>query len=264
MTTRPVRVTLAEVRNILRRLSLSEIREFRYPPDNRRRGQFKAGWEDFTTGRHANYTEETLERLTWHNLGYRFGKEVGSSTDDINTYYDHLVHLWANPGQSDSRDPDTFESGDITPYDPDLSIDGRVRAWAEITQRPGQVEFRRNVIDAYSGRCAITRCDVKEALHAAHIDPHSGSQSDVTPNGILLRADIHHLFDAFLISINPDSLTVCLSSTLIASSYGPFEGHAPSWPERRELWPNQEALRRHFETFTLEEEVRSSASVPDR
>ena len=43
------------------------------PPDGSRRGQFKAGWRD-AAERGREYRKDMLERLTWHNLGYRLGE----------------------------------------------------------------------------------------------------------------------------------------------------------------------------------------------
>ena len=51
-------------------------------------------------------------------------------------------------------------------------------------------------MDAYGGRCAITGYDVEEALQAAHIVPYLGPQSNTVNNGLLLRADVHNLFDS--------------------------------------------------------------------
>lgn len=72
-------------------------RDIRKPPDERRRGQFRAGWED-TTVRGETYDEETLQRLTWHNLGYRLGKFFGhQAPEQIDQAYEVLVKLY---GQS--------------------------------------------------------------------------------------------------------------------------------------------------------------------
>jgi len=62
--------------------------------DERRRGQFRAGWEDVTK-RGEVYDKATLKRLTWHNLGYRFGQQYGSSTpEEIDETYEVLAVLW--------------------------------------------------------------------------------------------------------------------------------------------------------------------------
>ena len=62
-------MTTSEVAQLFGRLRFE--RDDRDPPDERRRGQFKAGWEDATV-RGKVYAENTLQWLTWHNLGYRF------------------------------------------------------------------------------------------------------------------------------------------------------------------------------------------------
>lgn len=61
--------------------------------------------------------------------------------------------------------------------------------------REGQPAFRGALILAYAGECAITGCAVTDLLDAAHIARYSGPKSNVTANGLLLRTDIHKLFD---------------------------------------------------------------------
>jgi len=51
-------------------------RDDRFPPDRLRRAQFRAGWEEATT-RTGKYSAAILRRLTWRNLGYRFGQKQG-------------------------------------------------------------------------------------------------------------------------------------------------------------------------------------------
>jgi predicted restriction endonuclease len=55
--------------------------------------------------------------------------------------------------------------------------------------------FRRQLLLAYEGRCAVTGCDVEVALEAAPIEPYQGPHSNDIANGLLLRADVHPLFD---------------------------------------------------------------------
>ncbi len=81
--------------------------------------------------------------------------------------------------------------------------DEREKQLAEITKRQGQPEFRKSLLQAYHGKCSITGFDVEDALEAAHIIPFYGEQSQSITNGILLRADIHTLFDLYLLSIDP-------------------------------------------------------------
>jgi len=67
--------------------------------------------------------------------------------------------------------------------------------------RAGQQEFRQRLLDAYGRRCAVSNCAVEEALEAARIIPDTvvGDAGMDPRNGILLRADIHRLFDCGLI-----------------------------------------------------------------
>jgi hypothetical protein len=86
------RMTFAEVAGIFE--GLPAVRDERAPPDSLRRGQFRAGWEDATV-RGEVYREDTLNRLTWHNLGYRFGAVVGpSDAEEIDAVYEHLAQLY--------------------------------------------------------------------------------------------------------------------------------------------------------------------------
>lgn len=73
-----------------------------------------------------------------------------------------------------------------------------------LTVRLGQGGFRTRVIQAYERRCAITGERSLPALEAAHIKPFSEIRRHDTRNGILLRADIHKLFDAGYVTIDPN------------------------------------------------------------
>lgn len=70
--------------------------------------------------------------------------------------------------------------------------------------RLGQGAFRVLVTDAYARRCAITGERTLPALEAAHIQPFAQSGPHRTANGLLLRSDLHKLFDLGYISVAPD------------------------------------------------------------
>jgi len=69
--------------------------------------------------------------------------------------------------------------------------------------RLGQGSFRVLVTDAYERRCAVTNERTLPALDAAHIKPYSESGQHVISNGILMRRDLHALFDRGYITITP-------------------------------------------------------------
>jgi putative restriction endonuclease len=70
--------------------------------------------------------------------------------------------------------------------------------------RRGQGAFRLMVMDAYERRCAITGEKTLPALDAAHIRPFRGVESHDVDNGILLRSDVHRLFDQGYVTVTPD------------------------------------------------------------
>jgi putative restriction endonuclease len=73
-----------------------------------------------------------------------------------------------------------------------------------IRPRLGQGAFRVLVTDTYKRRCAITAERTLPALEAAHIRPYGEGGEHDASNGILLRRDIHSLFDAGYVTITPD------------------------------------------------------------
>lgn len=70
--------------------------------------------------------------------------------------------------------------------------------------RLGQGAFRVIVTDAYNRRCAISGEKTLPVLQAAHIKPFAESGPNLIQNGILLRSDIHTLFDNGYITISTD------------------------------------------------------------
>ncbi len=82
--------------------------------------------------------------------------------------------------------------------------------------RRGQNTFRNKLLKIYEQRCAISGCEITEVLEASHITPYS-EHGDYSPeNGIILRSDLHVLFDIGLLKINPSYMTVALSERLRA------------------------------------------------
>lgn len=70
--------------------------------------------------------------------------------------------------------------------------------------RLGQGAFRVLVTDAYQRRCAVTGEKTLPVLEAAHIKPYSDLGPHRVSNGILLRSDLHKLFDLGYVTITPE------------------------------------------------------------
>ncbi len=73
-----------------------------------------------------------------------------------------------------------------------------------ITPRLGQGAFRLQVTDAYDRKCAVTDERTLPVLEAAHIKPFSEVKAHDVRNGLLLRSDLHRLFDLGYVSVRPD------------------------------------------------------------
>ncbi len=129
----------------------------------------------------------------------------------------------------------------------DPTNDGDRRDWvmAAIVRRRGQAAFRQHLLEAYAGRCAITGCDAVAALEAAHIVPYRGPSAHHPANGLLLRTDLHALFDLGLLGIDEETMTVVLAPSLRATTYADLEGRPVFVPATMSQRPNPTALRLH-------------------
>ena len=138
---------------------------------------------------------------------------------------------------------------DVSPlrdnFDPSNVEDVRRRELALIVCRQGQGRFRAELLDAYEGRCAITGYDVAATLEAAHITPYLGDLTNFVANGLLLRADLHTLFDLGLIAVDPSNMTLLVSSSLVGSRYYSLVGTTLRLPAEAAKRPSEVALADH-------------------
>jgi len=83
-----------------------------------------------------------------------------------------------------------------------------------VAPRLGQGTFRVLVTDAYARRCAVTGEKTLPVLEAAHIKPYAVGGQHVLSNGLLLRSDLHTLFDRGYLGIDPRDRRVMVSSRI--------------------------------------------------
>lgn len=120
-----------------------------------------------------------------------------------------------------------------------------------IRPRLGQGAFRVLVTDIYNRRCAITHERTLPALEAAHIRPYGDGGEHEARNGLLLRRDIHSLFDAGYVTVAPD-LRFEVSRRIKEEfdngrHYYELHGRPIFAPEGISRRPDPEALRWHNE-----------------
>lgn len=139
------------------------------------------------------------------------------------------------------REVDALE---VAPIDDEL--DGRTRVLMQVAMRQGQSNFRSLMLAAYGERCAVTGCSTVDVLEAAHIVPYKGIHTNRADNGLLLRSDIHTLFDLGRLWIDPETMMVRLASYMRDTDYWQYEGVKIALPESMSERPNPEHLARHI------------------
>jgi hypothetical protein len=145
-----------------------------------------------------------------------------------------------------SRDmPGRPEGGDDI-EDPAIppGYDERNRAHRAIVQRRGQKAFRDGLLAAYEGACAVTGTAAEAVLEAAHIRPYRGQMHNTVTNGLLLRADIHTLFDLHLLTVLPGG-SIRVSPEMDGTPYAALDERMVRRPASQAHRPSATALEEH-------------------
>jgi putative restriction endonuclease len=123
-----------------------------------------------------------------------------------------------------------------------------------VAPRLGQGSFRALVTDAYSYRCAISKERTLPVLQAAHIRPYAEGGSHELSNGLLLRSDLHTLFDQHYLTIEPNKKTLIVSRRIREQfengrDYYALNDRALLLPTDHLAVPSNENLAHHFARF---------------
>jgi HNH endonuclease len=151
----------------------------------------------------------------------------------------------------DQLDKDAEEAESDGDFDFENAVEEREKCLRSITLRRGQPDFRRKLLDAYEERCAISSVDCVTVLEAAHIKRYGGEETNHVQNGLLLRSDLHVLFDAGKIGINPSTLRIIVHAAIRNTEYGRFHDQKLQLPKDPALHPNKEALAAHRKRWGL-------------
>lgn len=126
-------------------------------------------------------------------------------------------------------------------------LDEREHRHFGIRLRRGRKVFRDELMRVYDQRCMISGCTVAGLLEAAYIPPTAMLKLSNPTNGLLLRSDLHTLFDLNLIGIDPDRLTIVLHPDLSETEYRVFGGAALLFSTKN--GPNRRALMARWECY---------------
>jgi hypothetical protein len=156
-------------------------------------------------------------------------------------YCAQLIFDYASAINADAEQPSDDESTTQS------IIETRRRVLREINLRRGQRQFRERLISRYGAACQISRCDFPGLVEAAHVRPYAESNDNGAHNGLLLRSDLHTLFDLGLLAIHPADMTVKLHPSLFPAGYESFDGKALFTNGTK--GPDREALSERWEFF---------------
>ncbi|RDI05494.1 HNH endonuclease [Flavobacterium sp. AG291] len=146
---------------------------------------------------------------------------------------------------------DSFLQSDFENDSFDLVQEPRERKKQLTNIRNGQGAFKGKILKAYRNACCVTGETIPELLEAAHIQQYKSKTSNHVQNGLLLRVDIHRLFDNNLIFIDGDYV-IHVSDLVGNEYYKRFDGKKITLPDIESEYPSTEALELKREEFRKE------------
>lgn len=172
-------------------------------------------------------------------------KATNKKSEEDEEEIDDIDELMSEREIQESLDGAASKLDAAAEFEPANIIDARDWVMTSIVRRRGQPAFRQSLLAAYDGRCAISGCDVEAVLEAAHIVRYQGAETNHVCNGLLLRADLHTLFDLRLIAVDVTKMTVLVSPMLANTQYSEFQGQLLRLPTLNGSRPSCNALEVH-------------------
>ncbi len=169
---------------------------------------------------------------------YRLSRIWPVSNSDVDELLSAVRAKASMIAEYEGQDPDPHDPLNLEPIEDETTL-------RQAVLRRGQSAFRKSLLSKRPNSCAFTGTTELSVLEAAHIIPYAQrfADRDKPENGLLLRSDIHKLFDAHLISINPETRTIEVSDRIASPDYQGLHGKIVvdevSW----------ESLGFHFENY---------------
>lgn len=213
-----------------------------------------ATWNEFGRKNGADSKAEFINTLTRFpssdkvNCGCLVLKDVVYFEETVNRVKAGIVK---KPAQLYAYENAPFPFGNLQPSQTGFSLvqnATKTMTMQICADRTGQGAFHTAVSKAYKGRCCITGETTPELLQAAHIQDYINVQSHHIQNGLLLRIDIHKLFDSGLLYID-QSYHVHISPLVKTPEYVKLDGKSISLPTNKSEWPSPVALKFKEDSF---------------
>lgn len=144
--------------------------------------------------------------LFLHNYGYlmlRPSRDKSIINRNMEFYLESWQYELAGEILSSEQYFDTFKDAIKSLSEASNSISRR-RVLTEVLIRPKQTVFRKELLKVYSKKCLLSNASVSEVLQACHIVPVKNNGKDSIDNGIILRSDLHLLYDSGHLKILED------------------------------------------------------------
>ena len=110
---------------------------------------------------------------------------------------------------------------------------------------PFAPRFLKRMADVASSRAV----QIVDVLEAAHIVPYMGPLTNDVRNGLLMRSDLHTLFDCDLLAFHPKTRLAVIAECLKGSTYSQFSDRRLRLPLDDSLGPSARALQMRFDHF---------------
>ena len=177
----------------------------RRPGDTNRKGTFKKGWNYAT--KKGDYQSDTLSKITWQNLGYRLGKELGDlDKDSVDLIYGHLASTWETKYFEPTDDEETLKKLTEEYSKHALVEDDNYEGPDRLPEQTKQTSksFKRcprvvaKVLRYANGTCELcleaapfNKFDGEPYLEVHHVVPLAKNGLDKTTNAVALCPNCH-------------------------------------------------------------------------
>jgi putative restriction endonuclease len=211
---------------------------------HRRKSQHDAPGEDFTIGCTLLQQPFFFKEDDWIPISTWKGPIVQGKTYNTEDF----------EGQSIWQDVQARMAQPTPVLDESVDTGERRFGKAQIRlPRLGQGAFRIIVADSYQRSCALTSSRILHILDSAHIRPYAEGGTHSPTNGLLLRQDVHTLFDRGYITVTPE-YKIEVSKKIReefnnGDEYYAMHGKPIHLPDLDQFKPSREALLWHNNRF---------------
>jgi hypothetical protein len=175
-------------------------------------------WPD--CGKSSNDGRMALEYLLFlRNYGFLTGQKGVENTRHLVRYYladleDSVIRNLIGISRATTAESMKLVQEIGIPY-----VVERQRVARMVLNRPNQGRFKQNIHQAYQNQCVVSRVGFPSVLQAAHILPVENNGNDLIENGLLLRADLHILYDSGHLRIHPEGIIKLTESVRCEPQY---------------------------------------------